>query len=36
MTFKENGFQGGVHVVENADKAMEVAKNMIGYHLVTK
>ena len=34
--FKENGFQGGVHVVDNADQAMEVAKKMIGGHLVTK
>ena len=34
--FRESGFQGGVHVVDNADQAMDVAKNMIGGHLVTK
>ena len=34
--FRENGYQGGVHLVENADQAMDVAKNMIGNHLVTK
>ena len=34
--FKENGFKGGVHVVDSADKAGEVARNMLGNHLVTK
>lgn len=34
--FKESGFQGGVHVVDNADQAMDVTKKMIGGHLVTK
>lgn len=34
-TFK-NGFQGGVHVVDSAEKAVEVASQMLGQILVTK
>jgi len=34
--FKENNYQGGVKVVNNADEAMEVAEQMLGNHLVTK
>lgn len=34
-TFK-NGFQGGVHIVDSAEKAVEVASNMLGQVLVTK
>ena len=34
-TFK-NGFQGGVHILENADQAAEFAEKMIGQTLVTK
>lgn len=33
-TFK-NGFQGGVHLVKNADEAAEIAEKMIGQTLVT-
>jgi succinyl-CoA synthetase beta subunit len=33
--FKENGFQGGVHVIKSAD-AKDVAGKMLGNHLVTK
>ncbi|MDG2124489.1 MAG: ADP-forming succinate--CoA ligase subunit beta [Verrucomicrobiales bacterium] len=33
-TFK-NGFQGGVHLVDSAEKAAEVAEKMIGQTLVT-
>ena len=35
-TFRENGYKGGVKVVNDADEACEVAKNMLGNHLVTK
>ena len=34
-TFK-NGFQGGVHLLDNADQASEYAEKMIGQTLVTK
>jgi succinyl-CoA synthetase beta subunit len=34
--FKENQFQGGVHVVDTADQARDIASKMIGNHLVTK
>lgn len=34
--FKETGFQGGVHVVENIDKVKHVAGQMLGNTLVTK
>jgi succinyl-CoA synthetase beta subunit len=34
--FKETGFQGGVHIVETPEKVAAVAKNMLGYRLVTK
>jgi len=34
--FKENGFKGGVHVVDTADKAKEIAEQMLGNHLITK
>lgn len=34
--FKENGFQGGVKVANNAKEAEEVARKMIGKTLVTK
>ena len=34
--FKENMFQGGVHVVDTADQARDVASKMLGNHLVTK
>lgn len=32
----KNGFQGGVHICYNADRAAEVADQMIGQYLVTK
>ena len=34
--FKETGFQGGVHLVNNADEARSMADEMIGKRLVTK
>lgn len=34
--FKENGFQGGVHIVDTPDKVGKIAKEMIGKSLVTK
>jgi succinyl-CoA synthetase beta subunit len=34
--FKETGFQGGVHLVDDADGAEKIAKEMLGKHLVTK
>ena len=33
--FKETGFQGGVHLVDNADQAQQIASEMIGKSLVT-
>lgn len=33
--FKETGFKGGVHLVDNADQAKEMAGEMIGKTLVT-
>ena len=35
-SFKETGFQGGVHLADNAKQAQEFAKAMLGNHLVTK
>ena len=32
----EDGFEGGVHVCDNAEKALEVAKRMLNNKLVTK
>lgn len=34
--FKENKFQGGVHLVDSAEKAKEIASKMLGNHLITK
>ncbi|KAF4672172.1 beta' subunit [Perkinsus chesapeaki] len=34
--FKENGFQGGVHIVKNPIEAKDIASKMIGKTLVTK
>eukprot|EP00388_Colpodella_angusta_P016243 GDKJ01040245.1.p1 GENE.GDKJ01040245.1~~GDKJ01040245.1.p1 ORF type:complete len:442 (-),score=144.97 GDKJ01040245.1:995-2320(-) len=34
--FKENGFQGGVHVVTSAAQAQETAAKMLGNTLITK
>ncbi|KAF4672629.1 beta' subunit [Perkinsus olseni] len=34
--FKENGFQGGVHIVKNPIEAKDLASKMIGKTLVTK
>ena len=34
--FKETGFQGGVHIVDSAEKVKEVSSKMLGNHLVTK
>lgn len=34
--FKETGFQGGVHIVDSAEKVQAVAKQMLGNTLVTK
>lgn len=34
--FKENGFQGGVHVVDTPEKVRTVAEQMLGKTLVTK
>ena len=34
--FKENNFQGGVHVVDTAEQARDMASKMIGNHLITK
>merc|ERR1712000_152708 len=34
--FKETGFKGGVHVVNNIDDAVRIANEMSGKHLVTK
>lgn len=34
--FKENGFQGGVHIVDTPDKVKDVAGKMLGNSLVTK
>ena len=34
--FKETGFKGGVHLVNNADEAKSMASKMIGNSLVTK
>jgi succinyl-CoA synthetase beta subunit len=28
--FKDNGFQGGVHIVDTPDKVQNIAKNMLG------
>lgn len=33
--FKETGFQGGVHLVDNADQAKAIANEMLGKTLVT-
>ena len=33
--FKETGFQGGVHLVDNADQAKSMANEMLGKTLVT-
>lgn len=33
--FKETGFQGGVHLVDNADQAKAMANEMLGKTLVT-
>jgi succinyl-CoA synthetase beta subunit len=35
-SFKENGFKGGVHLVKTPEEARDIAKNMLGYSLVTK
>ncbi|KAF8971528.1 succinate-CoA ligase [Flammula alnicola] len=32
----DNGFQGGVHMVDTPQQAEEIAKKMIGAHLITK
>ncbi|KAF8887948.1 succinyl-CoA synthetase beta chain, SSC-beta [Gymnopilus junonius] len=32
----DNGFQGGVHVVDSPAQAQEIAEKMIGSHLITK
>ena len=34
--FKDNGFKGGVHIVDTPDKVQNIAKNMLGQRLVTK
>ena len=34
--FKETKFQGGVHLVDNAEQAKSMANEMLGKHLVTK
>ena len=34
--FKETGFKGGVHLVEDADGAEKIATEMLGNSLVTK
>ncbi len=34
--FKENGFQGGVHIVKTPEEVKGIAKNMLGHSLVTK
>lgn len=34
--FKETGFKGGVHLVDSASKAQDMAKEMLGNSLVTK
>jgi len=34
--FRENQFKGGVHVVDTAEQARDIASKMIGNHLVTK
>ena len=34
--FKENNFQGGVHLVDTPEEAKEVASKMCGFSLVTK
>ncbi|KDR84799.1 hypothetical protein GALMADRAFT_107125 [Galerina marginata CBS 339.88] len=32
----DNGFQGGVHMVDSPQQAQEIAEKMIGSHLITK
>lgn len=32
----DNGFKGGVHLTKNRDEVFKLAKNMIGYKLITK
>jgi len=34
--FKETGFQGGVHLVNNPEEAKAVAAKMLGNRLITK
>lgn len=34
--FKETGFKGGVHLVDNADQAKKMAVEMLGKNLITK
>ena len=34
--FKETGFKGGVHLVDNAEQAKSMAGEMLGKSLVTK
>jgi len=34
--FKETNFKGGVHVVDTAEQAKDIAAQMLGKHLVTK
>ena len=34
--WKETGFKSGVHFVESAEQAKEIAAQMLGHHLVTK
>lgn len=34
--FRETKFKGGVHVVDTAEQAKDVASKMLGNHLVTK
>ena len=33
--FRENGFKGGIHIVESIDEVRDVADQMCGKHLVT-